>query len=102
MTSQPLPALGVALLLSALGLVWADVADTAGEADRESSGVQDLAYGEVLFHFFQDDYFSALTRLLAAQARGELTHHATEAELLLGGLYLSYGQHRLAREGRGA
>ncbi len=98
MTSQPLPALGVALLLSALGPVWADVADTAGEADRESSGVQDLAYGEVLFHFFQDDYFSALTRLLAAQARGELTHHATEAELLLGGLYLSYGQYRLAGE----
>ena len=60
--------------------------------------VQDLAYGEVLFEFFQEDYFSALTRLLAAQERGELKHHGAEAELMLGGLYLSYGQHRLAGE----
>ena len=34
--------------------------------------VQDLAYGEVLFDFFQDDYFGALTRLLAAQQRNEI------------------------------
>src|SRR6185503_5428762 len=39
-----------------------------------------------------------LTRLLAAQQRGELEHHGPEAELMLGGLYLSYGQHRLAGE----
>jgi tetratricopeptide (TPR) repeat protein len=60
--------------------------------------VQDLAYGEVLFYFYQEDYFSALSRLLAAQSRSELPHHGGEAELLLGGLYLSYGQHRLAGE----
>jgi hypothetical protein len=58
--------------------------------------VQDLAYGEVLFEFFQEDYFAALTRLLAAQSRSELKHHSAESELMLGGLYLSYGQHRLA------
>ena len=69
-------------------------------AARDDAGivVQDLAYGEVLFEFFQGDYFSALTRLLAAQQRGELAHHGAEAELMLGGLYLSYGQHRLAGE----
>ena len=67
-------------------------------ADAPRSGVRDLAYGEVLFYFYQDDYFSALTRLLAAQERGELEHHAAEAELLRGGLYLSYGQHQLAGE----
>src|SRR5690606_20259637 len=60
--------------------------------------VQDLAYGEVLFEFFQEDYLAALTRLLAAQSRNELEHHAGESELMLGGLYLSYGQHRLAGE----
>jgi tetratricopeptide (TPR) repeat protein len=72
-------------------------ADAVG-ARRDDGGivVQDLAYGEVLFEFFQEDYFSALTRLLAAQQRGELEHHGAEAELMLGGLYLSYGQHRLA------
>jgi len=69
-------------------------------AARDDGGlvVQDLAYGEVLFEFFQEDYFAALTRLLAAQQRGELEHHGAEAELMLGGLYLSYGQHRLAGE----
>jgi tetratricopeptide (TPR) repeat protein len=81
-------AAAVALALPAVGAV----------ADDEGIVVQDLAYGEVLFEFFQEDYFSALTRLTAAQQRGELEHHGTEAELMLGGLYLSYGQHRLAGE----
>ena len=81
----------VALALPALGAAGA-------RADDEGVVVQDLAYGEVLFEFFQEDYFSALTRLLAAQERGELEHHGPEAELMLGGLYLSYGQHRLAGE----
>ena len=75
-------------------------AATAAGARGDDGGivVQDLAYGEVLFEFFQEDYFTALTRLLAAQERGELEHHGAEAELMLGGLYLSYGQHRLAGE----
>jgi len=54
--------------------------------------IQDLPYGEVLFHFYQHDEFTALTHLLAARQAGRVTHHANEAELLLGGLYLSYGQ----------
>lgn len=81
----------VALALPAVGAV-------AAHADEDGVVVQDLAYGEVLFEFFQEDYFTALTRLLAAQERGELKHHGAEAELMLGGLYLSYGQHRLAGE----
>ncbi|MCZ6498451.1 MAG: hypothetical protein O6765_06990 [Gammaproteobacteria bacterium] len=98
MISQRLQVLGVAALLILLGSVRIAEAAAARGEDTVLSGVQDLAYGEVLFYFFQDDYFSALTRLLAAEARGELMHHATEAELLLGGLYLSYGQHLLAGE----
>jgi tetratricopeptide (TPR) repeat protein len=80
----------------ALALPAADA--VAARGDDDGIVVQDLAYGEVLFEFFQEDYFSALTRLLAAQERGELAHHGAEAELMLGGLYLSYGQHRLAGE----
>ena len=61
--------------------------DAAGaRADDDGVVVQDLAYGEVLFEFFQEDYFAALTRLLAAQKRGELEHHGPEAELMLGGI----------------
>ncbi|HHH35557.1 MAG TPA: tetratricopeptide repeat protein [Gammaproteobacteria bacterium] len=53
--------------------------------------VSDLAYGEVLYHFFQEDYFTAITRLEIALARNRLPHHRQEAELLHGGLLLSYG-----------
>ena len=90
--------------LAALGaLVFAQLCGASVAAGQEAerfrpSTVQDLAYGEVLFHFFQEDYFTALTQLLAAQAREEFDYHEGEAELLLGGLYLSYGQHRHAGE----
>lgn len=55
--------------------------------------VNDPQYGEVLFYFYQEDYFPAIVRLLAAQQQGQLTEHADQAELLLGGMYLSYGHH---------
>jgi tetratricopeptide (TPR) repeat protein len=55
--------------------------------------VRDLDYGDVLFHFFQDDYFGALVRLEAASDLGRMPHHDAEAELLSGGLYLSLGLH---------
>jgi hypothetical protein len=55
--------------------------------------VKDLHYGDVLFYFYQDDYFDAITRLLAAQEQDRLPNTQGEAELLLGGLYLSLGEH---------
>jgi len=55
--------------------------------------IRDLYYGDVLFYFYQDDFFNALTRMRAAQVKNRVAHHADEAELLLGGLYLSYGEH---------
>jgi hypothetical protein len=55
--------------------------------------IRDLDYGDVLFHFFQDDYFGALVRLEAARDFGRMPHHDAEAELLAGGLYLSLGLH---------
>ena len=57
------------------------------------AGVRDLYYGETLFHFYQQDHFTALTHLMAARKAGRLKHHIDDGELLLGGLYLSYGQH---------
>jgi hypothetical protein len=72
------------------------VAGAPDAADRPGVTIQAPHYGEVLFHFYQQDDFGALTRLLAARDSGRLGPHATEAELLLGGLYLGYGQHREA------
>ncbi len=85
--------------LLALGQLCAAPQTFGQDTDRfRPSTVQDLAYGEVLFHFYQEDYFTALTQLLVAQARDEFSYHDGEAELLLGGLYLSYGLHRHAGE----
>jgi hypothetical protein len=55
--------------------------------------VKDLHYGDVLFYFYQDDFFDSITRLLAAQQLQRLPNTQGEAELLLGGLYLSLGEH---------
>lgn len=63
-------------------------------ADAERRTVKDLEYGHALFHFFQEDYFESAARLLAAQEQGRLNHHTDDADLLLGGIYLSYGQQR--------
>jgi len=60
--------------------------------------VRDAHYGEVLFYFYQEEYFPAIVRLIAAKEQAQLAHHDQEAELLLGGLYLSYGHHLRAAE----
>jgi tetratricopeptide (TPR) repeat protein len=89
----------LALLLAAsTGTAPATAADRAAPRPGALPAVQvqDLYYGDVLFYFFQDDYFNAITRLTAAQEKGRLQHHADDAELLLGGLYLSLGQHKEA------
>ena len=78
-----------------LGAVRTHTPDPAG---LPAVKVQDLHYGDVLFHFYGRDHFEALVRLSAYRDQGHLNPHARDAELLRGGLYLSLGQHREARE----
>jgi tetratricopeptide (TPR) repeat protein len=83
-------ALGSVLILASLvpaGPAHADQAEAAPIV------VEEPHYGEILFYFYQEDYFPAIVRLLAAQEQGQLEPHAAQAELLKGGLYLSYGHH---------
>ncbi len=65
----------------------------AAPANAQPTEVQDLHYGEVLFYFYSEDYFSAIVNLLAAEESQRLTRSETESQVLLGGLYLSYGLH---------
>jgi hypothetical protein len=79
-----------------LAVPWAGVpaADVKPNPDGlPPHEIRDLHYGDVLFYFYQDDYFAAITRLLAAQEQHRVPHTEGEAELLLGGLYLSLGEH---------
>ena len=66
--------------------------------DSAPASVQDLQYGEVLFHFYRQDYFNSIVCLNIAQKQQRLPHHGREAELLLGGLDLSYGLRNSANE----
>jgi tetratricopeptide (TPR) repeat protein len=78
-------------------LVATAPADAARD-DPEPIVVKDPHYGEVLFYFYEEDYFPAIVRLMAAQKQELLPEHEEQAELLLGGLYLSYGHHLEAAE----
>ncbi len=53
--------------------------------------LNDLHYGEALFHLYQEAYFPAIIQLLAAREQGLMKAYEDEPELLLGGLYLAYG-----------
>ena len=87
-------------ILGCLCLLCVSITPTAlaAEDDQEPIVVKDPQFGEVLFYFYQDDYFPAIVRLLAAGEQQQLTDHVDEADLLLGGMYLSYGHHLEAAE----
>ena len=87
---------GWATFAAVLALVAGTAGSAAAPADRDlppASQIRDLDYGDVLFHFLQDDYFGAVVRLEVSRDLRRIAHHAAEAELLSGGLYLSLGLH---------
>lgn len=94
LNNKPFMAFIVALCLCAL------VAANAygGPRRDETREIKDPHYGEVLFHFYQQQYFSAITSQLTSRLFQRIPHHGDEAELLLGGMYLSYGLHSQAGE----
>jgi hypothetical protein len=86
-----------ALILLLLGGVLASpVAWAAHKTDPDNlpkEKIQDLHYGDVLFHFYAGDDFEALTRLEAYAHWQRMPHNEQDAALLAGGLYLSLGMH---------
>ena len=95
MIARRLPKIGLCFMLVAgmlLSQAW------AADDKSEPTLIKDAHFGEVLFYFYQEDYFPAIVRLLAAQKQTQLENHIDESELLLGGLFLSYGHHLRAAE----
>ncbi len=79
------------------GMCLAAGAASAQSAPVRGIVVEDLPYGHVLYEYYKEDYFGALTRLLVEEDFGRIDDNAAEAELLRGGLLLSFGLHREAR-----
>src|SRR5665213_879452 len=69
-----------------------------GTPEGPTHEIRDPHYGDALFYFFQDRYFTSLTTLMASQQLERVKHHADEAEILRGGMLASYGLTREAGE----
>ena len=65
-------------------------------AERNPQPINDLRYGEALYHFYQEQYFTSITNLMVAKDRKPIINQDVDPELLLGGLYLYYGLHQNA------
>ena len=85
---RPLTRIALAAVLAAGAFAGAAAADAPAKPNHE---VKDPYYGDALFHFFQDHYFSSVTTLMASQHFGRVSHHDEESEILRGGMLLSYG-----------
>jgi hypothetical protein len=83
--------LAFTLIALAIGSVHA-----AEPAEPAKKPVTAPHYGDTLFHFYQDKYFSAVTSLMVSQHFTRLSPHDDDSEILRGGLLLSYGMHREA------
>lgn len=68
----------------------------AAAKDEPPKVIKAPHYGDGLFHFFQDRYFTSLTTLMVSQHFERVPQHEDEAEILRGGMLLSYGLHREA------
>jgi hypothetical protein len=93
--AMPLGALASVAIAAAVLSAPANAAKKNPDTLPETT-IQDLHYGDVLFYFYQDEDFEAITRLNAYEQWGQLSHHHDESQLLLGGLYLSLGLHNEA------
>jgi hypothetical protein len=85
-------------IAAAASLACACAAVSAAEPAKKPGPVQAPHYGDTLFHFFQDKYFTAITTLMASQEFRRVAPHDDESEILRGGMLLSYGLHREAGE----
>ncbi|MBA1146436.1 hypothetical protein H0Z60_05125 [Ectothiorhodospiraceae bacterium WFHF3C12] len=75
-------------LRTLIALALAVLSSTSGAAPAPAA---ELHYRAVLFDFYQDDYFNASTRSLAYEDQKVLGERRRDAELLRGGMFLSYG-----------
>ena len=82
---------------AALACLATALAVHAAEAPKPRA-IVDPHYGDTLFQFFQDRYFTAITGLMTSQHFNRVAQHADEAEVLRGGMLLSYGMHKEAGE----
>ena len=73
--------------------VAAGVTLPAAAVAQDAGRLQELLYGEALFHSHQQDYLSAITRLRLVEEQGPMSPPSADARLLLAKMKLAYGLH---------
>jgi tetratricopeptide (TPR) repeat protein len=63
----------------------------AAATDQDAGRLQELLYGEALFHSHQQDYMAAITRLQMVEEQSLLPQSSDDARLLLARMKLAYG-----------
>lgn len=84
------------LIAAAAGLMLCGATQAYSDGAKPLRGLQ---YGDVLFHYYLDEDFEALTELMTARSLNQPQANDIEGELLLAGLLLSFGQTRDAITG---
>lgn len=64
--------------------------------EKPKTSVADLRYGVTLYHYYQQDYLSALAELMVADSRDGIKGHGNNPELIAGGISLSFGMQKYA------
>ncbi|MFT6906952.1 MAG: hypothetical protein ACJAS1_003625, partial [Oleiphilaceae bacterium] len=85
--------LGISLLASSFNM---HAAFGFGGEDKPNHA-RDLAYGDVLYEYYQGNAFEALSMLNVAKAKGGIKGHGDHPGLVEGGLLLSYGMTQEAK-----
>lgn len=92
------PCASARLAAGVFACLWFMLSAPAVIASGEPERAQDPVYGWVLYNYHQGEAFDALTLLDVARQRGGIKGHGDYPELLEGGLMLSYGMTREARD----
>jgi len=94
----PKPDLGSRLVAAAVACLLFMLDAAVVIADVAPARAKDPVYGWVLYNYHQGEALKALTLLEVARERGGIRGHGAYPELVEGGLMLSYGMPREARD----
>jgi TolA-binding protein len=90
--------LALRIRLATLGLMLGASLGVSADNGDPPTRAQDPAWGEVLYDYYQGNALDALTRLAVSRQRGGIAGHGQHPALVEGGLMLSWGMLREARD----
>ncbi len=77
--------------VASLAITLLVCASPVAAKEKAKTSVEDLRYGVTLYHYYQQDYLSALAELMVADSRDGIQGHGNNPELIAGGISLSFG-----------